>query len=99
MKFAPTFINSTASSALRPASGLTEAWDGVPRNVNLAEMVATSGAPSKVEFRAAGTGYAAPTPCEDCGKSYAKCKCDEPETECEHEWGDGLCCFCDDEDK
>ena len=46
---------------------------------DLAELVAKFGAPSKVEFRAAGTGYAAPTPCEDCGKPYAECKCDEPQ--------------------
>lgn len=43
---------------------------------DLAEMVAKSGPPSKVEFRAAGTGYAAPTPCEDCGLPYAQCRCD-----------------------
>ena len=46
---------------------------------NLAEQVAKSGPPSKVEFRAAGTGYTAAAPCEDCGKPYAECKCDEPQ--------------------
>lgn len=46
---------------------------------NLAEQVARSGPPSKVEFRAAGTGYAAPSLCEDCGKSYAQCRCDDPD--------------------
>ena len=40
MKFAPTFINSTASSALRPLEGLTEACDGVPSNVNFADTSA-----------------------------------------------------------
>jgi hypothetical protein len=44
---------------------------------DLAEHVAQSGPPSSVEFRAAGTGYAAPTPCEDCGLRYAECKCDD----------------------
>ena len=42
----------------------------------LAAFVARCGPPTLVEFRAAGEGYAAPTPCEDCGKSYAKCRCD-----------------------
>jgi len=44
---------------------------------DLAEMVARSGPPSKVEFRAAGTGYLPVTPCEDCGLSYAQCHCDD----------------------
>lgn len=44
---------------------------------DLAELVAKFGPPSKVEFRAAGEGYEAPTPCEDCGKPYAKCRCDD----------------------
>jgi hypothetical protein len=26
--------------------------------------------------REAGTGYAAATPCDDCGKPYAQCRCD-----------------------
>lgn len=43
---------------------------------DLAELVALHGPPTSVEFRAAGTGYAAPTPCEDCGLSFAKCRCD-----------------------
>jgi len=66
---------------------------------NLAEQVATSGRPSKVEFRAAGEGYAPPALCESCGLSYGKCRCDEPETACEHEWGDDLCPDCDSETK
>jgi hypothetical protein len=64
---------------------------------NLAEQVAQSGPPSKVEFRAAGTGYTHAEPCEDCGKPYAKCKCDEPA--CGHPVGASLCVDCDDEDK
>ena len=44
---------------------------------NLAEQVARSGRPSKVEFRAAGEGYAPPALCESCGLSYAVCECDD----------------------
>jgi len=43
---------------------------------DLAAMVAQSGRPVLVEFRAAGEGYAPPTPCEDCGKPFAQCRCD-----------------------
>ena len=43
---------------------------------DLAEMVARSGRPVLVEFRAAGEGYAPNTPCEDCGKDFAQCRCD-----------------------
>ena len=42
----------------------------------LAAFVARCGPPTLVEFRAAGEGYAAPTPCEDCGKPFAQCRCD-----------------------
>jgi len=42
----------------------------------LVDFVARCGPPTKVEFRAAGTGYAPPTPCDDCGKPFAQCRCD-----------------------
>jgi hypothetical protein len=42
----------------------------------LVDFVARCGPPTLVEFRAAGTGYAPPSLCEDCGLRYAKCKCD-----------------------
>ena len=43
---------------------------------DLADFVARCGAPTLVEFRAAGTGYAAPTPCEDCSLPFSQCRCD-----------------------
>ena len=43
---------------------------------DLAEFVARCGPPTKVEFRAAGEGYAAPSLCEDCGLSWAECACE-----------------------
>lgn len=44
---------------------------------DLAKMVSQYGPPSKVEFRAKGTGYETPAPCENCNKSLVDCHCDE----------------------
>jgi hypothetical protein len=58
------------------ADGSWVTTDNPDFQTDLAEMVAQSGRPVLVEFRAAGEGYVAPTPCEDCGLAYAKCRCD-----------------------
>ncbi len=42
----------------------------------LVEFVERLGPPTRVEFRADGEGWAAPTPCEDCGLPYHECRCD-----------------------
>jgi len=54
---------------------------------DLAEMVAQSGRPSKVEFRAAGEGYAPPDPpCDECGEDVVGCHCDEAQCPACSEW-------------
>ena len=54
---------------------------------HLVEMVEQYGPPSKVEFRAHGEGWAPATPCEDCGLSYAKCRCDGYDPDAKREPG------------
>ncbi len=66
----------------------------------LVDFVARCGPPTKVEFRAEGEGYAAPTLCDKCGLGVVDCHCDEKQ--CSHceEWfsadpgPDGLCPLC-----
>lgn len=59
------------------ADGSWVTTDNSTFQADLAEMVAKSGQPVLVEFRAAKEGYAAPTSCEDCGLSWAQCHCDD----------------------
>jgi len=59
------------------ADGSWVTTDGPDFQANLAAMVAQSGRPVLVEFRAAGEGYTHGEPCEDCGKSLVDCQCAE----------------------
>jgi len=61
---------------------------------DLASMVAQSGRPTLVEFRAAGEGYTHAEPCEDCGKSLVDCHCDEQHCEDCDEWHSVPVCPC-----
>ena len=61
---------------------------------DLEELVAENGPPSKVEFRAAGTGYTHAEPCEDCGKTLVDCHCDEQHCEDCDRWHSVPVCPC-----
>lgn len=76
------------------ADGSWVTTDNQTFQADLAEMVAQSGRPVLVEFRAAGEGYTHAEPCEDCGKSLVDCHCGEQQCSSCHEWHSCLVCPC-----
>jgi len=77
------------------ADGSWVTTDNPDFQADLAEMVAQSGRPVLVEFRAAGEGYAPPSFCDDCGKGPADCHCDEQFCPACKDWYSVDVCPCD----